>query len=139
MRIVPLLLSVFVLSGCAANLKFIDRSNGSEYSGTTGSTFGGKGSINALIEGSRYDGSFIYMDNGGGYSLTSGMVSTTTGYAYGQALTSSVSASGKGLVTMRSSQGEFIRCVFNFNSLSNKGIGECLRNDGRVYDLWIDR
>lgn len=139
MKSLSLLLSLFMLSGCAADLKFIDHSNGNEYTGKTGTTLGGKGTIQASIDGAFYDGSFIYMANGGGYSLTSAMVNTPTGAVYGQSSTAAISANGQGLINLHSSEGKFIRCVFNFNSLSNKGLGECLRNDGRTYDLWIDR
>ncbi len=99
----------------------------------------GEGTVNALVENSNYNGSFIYMANGGGYSLTSGMATSGTATAYGQTMSTMVSARGQGMVNMRSPEGKFIRCVFDFNSFSNKGIGECIRNDGRQYDLWIKR
>ncbi len=139
MKILQLLVSVVLLSGCAADLKLVDRTNGTEYAGQTGNTMSGEGSVHSLVEGSNYNGSFIYMANGGGYSLTSATATSGTTTAYGQAMTTTVSARGQGMINMRSQEGKFIRCVFNFNSMSNKGIGECVRNDGRQYDLWIKR
>lgn len=139
MRIITLFISLIFLSGCAANLKLVDRTSGNEYAGTTGNTMGGEGTVNASVENSSYNGSFIYMANGGGFSLTSATATDGTATAYGQAMTTTVSARGQGMINMRSPEGKFIRCVFDFNTFSNKGIGECVRNDGRQYDLWIKR
>jgi len=43
------------------------------------------------------------------------------------------------MVNIRNDAGQFIRCVFDFSGLTNTGIGECQRNDGRQYDLRIQR
>jgi len=139
MRKIALFVSVIILSGCAANLKLIDHTNGIEYAGKTGNTLGGEGSVNAVVEDFAYNGSFIYMESGGGYSLATGVATSGVSTVYGQDMTATVSARGQGMINMRAPNGKFIRCVFNFNSLSNKGIGECARNDGRQYDLWIKR
>ncbi|WP_413730811.1 hypothetical protein [Sodalis sp. RH22] len=139
MRIIALFFLIILISGCAADLKLVDRSSGIEYAGKTGSTMGGEGTVNALVENSNYSGSFIYMENGGGYSLTSATATSGVATAYGQSMTTTLSARGHGMINMRALEGKFIRCVFDFNSLSNKGIGECIRNDGRQYDLWIKR
>jgi hypothetical protein len=100
--------SLFALTGCAASVTFVDRTNGEEYIGKTGGT-----------------------------SRAEGQLSGTA--AFGTATGVAVSAHGNGLINMRDMAGSYIRCVFSFNGLSNTGIGECQRNDGRQYDLRIKR
>ena len=144
---VQLTLAAFLLSGCAAQLSFIDRKDGQIYSGTTGGTAGSGGEALVNIGGKDYKGPWIYSANGGGYSVGNfSSNSTATAGAYRATAFSSgsssalfISAQGNGLINLYSDKGSFIRCVFNFNTLSNTGIGECRRNDGREYDLTLRR
>lgn len=128
-----------LLCGCAATVTFVDRTNGQEYTGATGGTARARGSLSAVIEGSTYTGHWIYSANGGAYSLGTGVAFAhgTTAVSTGSAV--AVSAQGNGLIDIRDGTGHFIRCVFSFNGFSNTGIGECQRNDGRLYDLRIER
>ena len=134
---------VFLLAGCAASLKFIDRETGVVHLGSTGSTASSSGELTATIEGELYTGDWVYSASGGGYTL--GTASATAygpgGVAtgYGAATSVTQSASGNGLITMWGSNDLYIRCVFNFNSMSDTGIGECARNDGKYFDLTIKR
>lgn len=141
MRLSHLSLTILclALSGCAARVTFVDRSNGDEFVGKTGATGGGEGEISALIEGDAYTGHWIVSANGGGYSLGVGFGSFGRSTALVTSTAVDVSAQGNGLVNMKSTNGQLMRCVFNFNGLSNTGIGECERNDGRLYDLRIKR
>jgi hypothetical protein len=133
------LLLCLVSVGCAANLTLIDRTDGQEYAGETGGTIGGNGTVTAEIENVSYSGRWIYSASGGGYSLANATAfsGSTTAFASGSGI--SVSAQGNGLINMRSTPGQFVRCVFTFNSLSNTGLGERLRNDGRQYGLYLKR
>ncbi|HFD31732.1 MAG TPA: hypothetical protein ENJ28_03320 [Gammaproteobacteria bacterium] len=139
------LIAIFflLLAGCAANLKFIDRQTGDSYVGKTGSTVGNSGSVTAQIGDEQYTGEWVYSQMGGGYTI--GSVSTTSvgseGYASGYGTVSGITASssGNGLITMHGDKGGYVRCVFNFNSFSNTGIGECQRNDGKLFDVTIKR
>lgn len=124
-----------ILSGCAAKLNFIDRSDGAIYIGETGGTAGGSGEASAMIENVRYAGPWIYSSSGGGYSLGTFSSGTMTGTA----TAFGVSAQGRGLINMKADNGMHMRCVFDFNSMSNTGLGQCQRNDGRAYDLTIKR
>lgn len=134
-----ILLSCLAVCGCTASVKFIDRTNGEIYVGKTGGTFRGEGSINAKIEDKAYSGDWFYSQIGGGYSLGSavGLAGGQSSFATGTAI--GLSAQGQGLITMRDGNGSYVRCVFNFNTFSNHGLGECLRNDGRQYDLTLKR
>src|SRR5471030_384147 len=98
MRKIALFVSVIILSGCAANLKLIDHTNGIEYAGKTGNTLGGEGSVNAVVEDFAYNGSFIYMESGGGYSLATGVATSGVSTVYGQDMTATVSARGQGMI-----------------------------------------
>jgi hypothetical protein len=138
---------VLVLPSCAARVTFLDRSNGIAHFGQTGSTAGSNGNITALIEDKEYRGTWIYSASGG-----SAFVGTSTGNAFATSrlgattvnatsINSGVSmpTSGNGLINMRSDGGDFIRCVFNFSSSTMTGIGHCVRNDGREFDIAISR
>lgn len=149
------LVAALLLSGCAAKLQFIDRTNGAVHLGATGSTASSNGEANAVIDGVAYLGTWVYSQNGGGYALstgfsngsTTGTVANGTNAAFINAnnnqstFTSSyiASAQGNGFIHLRSSLGTFVRCVFTFNSNSNNGLGKCARNDGREFDLVIIR
>jgi len=133
------LTTAIALSGCAAGLTFIDRSDGNSYSGTTSATVSGNGTVTASIEGAEYVGTWIYSASGGAYTIGNAFATSGSTSAFATGNSYSVSAQGNGLINMKSSSGPFLRCVFNFNTLSNKGTGECLRNDGRNYDLYVKR
>ena len=151
MRGIVLAVAGAVLAGCAAQLTFIDRTDGQSYRGATGSTLGNTGELTAVIDGATYSGTWIYSEVGGGYSLgvanatgtatavSAGRSMVATGASFGTLAALSASAQGRGLITMRTTGGEFMRCVFDFNTMSDTGLGECIRNDGRHYDLAIKR
>lgn len=140
MRFTPLcLVAAGLLCGCAATATFVDRTNGQEYTGKTGGTGRSEGSLTAVIEGSTYTGHWIYSASGGAYSLGTGVAFARGTTAVGTGSAIAVSAQGNGLIDIRDGAGHFIRCVFTFNAFSNTGIGECQRNDGRLYDLRITR
>jgi len=132
-------LVIVSLCGCAATVTFVDRTDGHEYIGKSGGTGRAEGELSALIEGSTYTGHWIYTANGGGYSLATGAAFSGRASAFGSASAVNIFAQGNGLINIRSDTGQFMRCVFNFNGMSNTGIGECQRNDGREYDLRIKR
>lgn len=146
------------LGGCSSNatLTFIDKTDGNFYTGTTGATYrASNGNANALIENDTYTGIWSYQDSGGSYSLVNAASSSTgsaqvsnetdtvnvngSGYSYGTLSSSTRSAQGNGLINLKSYGGSFIRCVFSFNAHSKSGLGQCIRNDGREYDLTIQR
>jgi hypothetical protein len=149
------LVAAILLSGCAAKLTFIDRSNGTVHLGTTGNTLDKSGVANATIDNVSFSGPWVYSQNGGSYSLGTGVingnangtVSGAGGAAFVNAnsnqtiVTSNFvsSAQGNGLINLRAADGAFIRCVFTFNSMSNTGIGQCVKNDGREFDLTVTR
>lgn len=141
------LTALVLLSGCSAQLTFIDRADGKKYSGATGATSMRKsGDVTADIAGQAYAGEWIYVPNGGGFALATGTANATAfgsaGFASGFGSTSSTTAllptQGNGLITLRN-EANAIRCVYNFNEWGNTGVGACERTDGRVYDLMIKR
>lgn len=143
-RIISVLISTLVLTGCAAQLTFIDTKDGKMYFGQTDAS-GSSGEATALIANVRYSGPWVYSTQGGGYTLGTSSFSgsafsgTKSAFATGTGALSalSLSAQGSGLLNMNGADGSFMRCVFDFNRMSNSGIGKCLRNDGREFDLTI--
>ena len=161
MRTILTLSLVAALTGCAAKITLIDRTNGQLFYGSTdGSTMGGSGNATLVIEGETYAGPWIYQPSGGSFgfsnfgatTVASGNATafapragfanaTVTGAATtsGSASAMTLSAVGNGMINAREPGGKFMRCVFSFNTFQNTGIGECLRNDGRVFDLTLKR
>ncbi|HTH94552.1 MAG TPA: hypothetical protein VL550_04910 [Rhodocyclaceae bacterium] len=159
-KLMPLAIAVLI-GGCAGKFTLIDRSDGQIYKGSTdGPTMGGSGNATLLIEGESYSGPWIYQASGGSFNFTNfastssasgsattvgskgGLATTTlngTGTSSGSTTTLATSAVGNGMINARAASGKFVRCVFSFNTMSNTGIGECLRNDGRTYDLNVKR
>ncbi|VVP16465.1 hypothetical protein PS900_03620 [Pseudomonas fluorescens] len=148
----------FILGGCQSNarLTFIDKSTGNLYTGETGATYrASNGDAKAQIDNDTYYGVWSYQASGGSYSLVcANSVSTGswqasdgyntvnasgTSYNYGTVSSSTRSAQGDGLINIKGFSGAFIRCVFTFNNRSSSGRGQCIRNDGREYDLTIQR
>lgn len=159
-RRAAVLLAVLSLCSCAAKITLIDRTDGTVYTGTTdGSTMGGSGNATITIEGAAYAGPWVYQAKDGAFSLAT--MNSTTGFSgsgtsfgpagtvnsnlSGSATTTGTStalmqsAVGNGMINARAADGRFIRCVFTFNTLSNTGVGQCVRNDGRAYDLHLKR
>lgn len=143
MRYINLLLISFLFTGCAANLKFIDQQTGEMYYGKTGSTLSSSGKLTAEIENEQYQGDWVYSASGGAFTLgtSSAFASGSGGYAtaYGTSIATTAPMSGNGLITMKGNKGGYVRCIFNFSGLSNTGIGQCLRNDGKKFDITIKR
>lgn len=155
-----LMAATVMMVGCAGKFTLIDRSNGEIHTGSTdGSTMSGTGSVVLNIEGEDYRGPWVYQASGGSFSF-SNFSTTSNVFASGNAMgargvstaqlsgtgvsggTSSalgVSAVGNGMINAKATSGKFVRCIFTFNTMNNTGIGECARNDGRVYDLNVRR
>ena len=141
-----LLMGGSFLSACAAKVTLVDRSNGKIHFGQTGSTSRSAGDITARIEDKEYRGTWIYFASGGSVSFGSvtgnALVSSSTGNASVNtgAFASRVSMpTPNTLFNMRSDDGDFIRCNGNFSSSTKTGIGHCIRNDGREFDLAISQ
>lgn len=140
------MLGASALAGCAAKLQLIDRSISVVHLGESiGGTSGNTGQAQASIKGVTYRGPWVYSANGGSYSLALGSATSTalsgsrTVTAAGNSTTQvfTTSAQGSGLINLRADDGRFIRCVCNFASWTDTGIGQCVRNDSREFDLAI--
>lgn len=140
------MLATAALGGCAAKLQLIDRVTGVVHLGETiGGTSSNAGQAQATIEGVAYRGPWVYSAKGGSYSLALGS-GTATAFSGGQSATAvqssttqvfTTSSQGSGLINLRADDGRFIRCVFDFNAWTDTGIGQCVRSDGREFDLAI--
>lgn len=147
-------------AGCAGKFTLIDRTSGETHTGVTdGSTIGGNGNVVLNIEGEDYRGPWVYQASGGSFSFSNFSTASNafvsanamgprgfgtaqlngTGVSNGSASAFGVSAVGNGMINARAASGKFVRCVFTFNTMNNTGIGECARNDGRIYDLNVRR
>ena len=142
MKILLLIISLFI-TGCAASLKFIDQETGDQYHGKTGGTATSNGKMTAEIENESYVGNWVYQASGGSFTLgtSSASVTGSGGYASAYGTSSAVSApmSGSGLMTMQGNKGSHVRCVFTFNTMSATGMGQCLKNNKKKFDIIIIR
>jgi len=139
MKHLILLVIFLIFTGCSAKLKFLDQQNGNAYYGQTGSTMTSKGTMNAVIENEHYKGEWIYSASGGGFTIGSMQVVGTNGTANAFGTATTAPMSGNGLITMKGDKGGYIRCVYNFSEWSDTGSGQCRRNDGKLFDVVINR
>ena len=127
-------------------MTLVDRKDGSIHSGKAEGS-GGMGEGVVLIDGVEYRGPGVYQSSGGSFSLGSfnstatytGRSGVASGSLAGSASSMAVPFEGNGLINMRAPNGLLLRCVFGFNEFSNTGIGQCLRSDGREYDLMLKK
>lgn len=140
----------WIFTGCATLalkpheriFNFTDTSNGKTYSGqTVGGTRNYNGPFQATIEDKIYQGTWVYTIGGGSYSQGSGSTGTYSGGVYGSASTRtsavSVPTQGSGVVNLNDGVGGFLKCNFDFSSITETGTGQCKRNDGRIFDLIV--
>jgi len=139
MKYFILLIISFIFIGCSAKLKFLDQQNGNAYYGQTGSTMTSKGTVNAMIENEHYKGEWVYSAFGGGFTIGSMQVVGTNSVANAFGTATTAPMSGNGLITMKGENGGYIRCVYNFSEWSDTGSGQCLRDDGKLFDIIIER
>ena len=129
MRIVAPLVALLLVSGCAHRLT-MQSADGSVGFGTA--TVGaGSGSIEATIDGRRYDGRWT--------AATEGAVGFGTLLAGGQSVmaTSMMVGGSRGMALMRSSDGKTMRCEFIYSGMSRGGYGVCEDGERKRYDLLI--
>lgn len=131
------------IAGCAAPapgpqrpfiLSLVDLATAVAYRGSATFETNSTGSVHIDVDGLDYAGEYNFSQGGGGYSFGSilhpnGTMSSTSEVA--------TSAMGNGMAYMRAPGGDFIRCVFNFNSMARTGMGMCASKAGRRFDLSI--
>lgn len=98
-----------------------------------------QGKLSAVIENERYKGEWTYSASGGGFTIGSMQVIGSSGVnnAFGTAPT--IPMSGNGLIIMKGDKVSYIRCVYNFSEWSDTGVRRCRRNDGKLFDIIINR
>lgn len=91
-------------------------------------------SVSIELGGETFVGKYVFVQ-GGAFSLADGVAGGTnvssTAYTF--------SATGNGNILARAPGGHNLRCVFRASSLSRSGTGECVTDDGKVYDLQLSR
>jgi hypothetical protein len=130
--------ALIFFSGCqvappqlkVAVLTLYDKTNGVKWVGTVQGLHGSNsGEAFITIDNDSYHGDWFDVKSGGGASVSS---------SYGNSFTTlTQSASGIGQIHLYADHGKFITCNMVANSLSRTVMGECKRNDGRKYDLFI--
>lgn len=95
------------------------------------------GTMSVVLHGKTYSGRWVYVAGGGGVSLVSANAfqGASAATAYGTAI--SVPGGGNGSVMLVSSDGDTLRCVFNYGSWTGTGVGECQNKKGALYDMQI--
>lgn len=130
-----LFFSILIFAGCSAKVKFVNQQNGETYYGKTGSTATSSGNITANIENEEFAGEWIYSSMGGGYSI--GTMQTGAIQSFGTGISAPIQ--GNGLVTMKGLNGGYVRCVYNFSAWTSTGTGICNKNDGKTFDVFINK
>lgn len=132
-----ILAAVTGLLGCSHKLALYPRDGGPVGKGTAEEA---SKSVTINLGAKTYTGTYIY---DGGRVVTFQSHSTTTAYssaksatAYGSGFGSAyVPGSGNGRILVSSQGGDSLRCEFQYSNGS--GLGVCLDNAGKEYDLQI--
>lgn len=135
-----LLLSVAlvgVLSGCAYPLQLHSRDGSA---GGIGEANSSDKSMRVAVGGKLFTGAYIF--DGGSviatqtYGTATAISGTRTTQAFGSAYgTAFVPGSNNGQAFLRAADGASMRCQFRY--VNSSGLGECIDNQNKVYDLVI--
>lgn len=131
------------LGACAPSAILVDLQTGREFPVTVnGGVVSNSGRLTMDVDGETFSGPWVYKSDGGfiGSSFGSASMSTSQGTALGTGSATSVlsSTQGNGIATLSGSNGGVMRCRFGYSSMSGTGIGKCVDDEDRVYDLLID-
>lgn len=122
------------LAGCAHQLTLTPADGrGAIGRGEAPGSAGNHGVLRVSLESRAYEGEWTLKQDGGSYGFGTAYAGTSvaTGTFMGLA------AEGNGQAYMTEAGGGSLACRFNFNSMSGTGIGQCRRDDGKIYDLQI--
>lgn len=122
-----------ILSGCATyDLMLMPRGPGDLAHGTAKQI--DKSVSIDLGGGEIFIGKYAFVQGGSfalGNGFSGGSNALVTGYA--------MNVTGNGNILAHAQNGHNLRCVFNASGWTHSGTGECLTDDGKVYDLQISR
>jgi hypothetical protein len=133
-----LIIALLALSGCGHNLYFMGRTTSKIGHARIVAPGTHSGDITVDIAGTKYVGRWLHMMSGGAVSF-----GTATAFSGGRTATamgsfSAVPAQGNGSIIASADDGTQLRCAFDFNALSQSGMGVCQDSRNEVYDLQID-
>jgi hypothetical protein len=126
-----------LIGGCSHRLSLIPRHGGLNGEGIAEEA--GK-KVTITLNGKTYTGQYVYGDGGVAFTNTFGNATAYSGVgtatAYGSSFsTTYVPGSGNGRILATSTDGDAIRCEFQYSS--GGGLGVCEDNAGELYDLQI--
>ncbi len=134
MKIFGLAAACLVLAGCSHSLALMERGGPRVASGTS-SVVGKK--VEIQLDGKTYRGNYSLVKDGYSTFTNAQAYSSTGRFAYGSAQSYGSSSMGTGNIIARSDDGSGIRCIFQFSSNSQSGMGECQDDKGGIWDLQI--
>ncbi|MEM9438442.1 MAG: hypothetical protein AAGA15_15535 [Pseudomonadota bacterium] len=128
----------FLLAACEPTITLMDRRTGEIGTGTAqNATLGSTGAIQINFQNEQFSGTWTAVRDPGGFSLGTGTVFNGDESAFGTFSTSLTSDSGFGTALLRSTQGAAMRCEFRYSLSTYTGVGVCLSNDGREFDMQL--
>ena len=137
-KIVSAAILAILVNGCAHHINIVARTNGAAGTATVNAVGTRGGPIQITLNGKEYNGSWVYMSNGGAIGISSanaqigGMSGSASGLAVG------MGTMGGGTVLASSADGSSLRCQFQYNQMGASGIGVCQDGSGEVYDMQIN-
>lgn len=126
-------IAALALSGCAHSVLLIPRDGGPNGVGQTDSGMGQSGTLTVSLDGKTYTGPWVFAAQGGFFGV--GSAYGSGGFATGSM--TGVGTSGGGRADLRSSDGQTIRCQFQYDQMGRRGFGDCESGTGRKFDLHI--
>lgn len=141
-----LIASFILLAGCASKITLVPQDGlGPIGRGEAPMSIGNSGRLTIDLDGKTYEGEWTFMSGGGfiGSSFGTGTANAYGGGSYASSNMSTQSTSvlqstsGSGQAWAQTPDGEILRCRFDYNTFSSTGLGVCVDETDRVYDLTI--
>jgi hypothetical protein len=136
-RYLAVLCTAGFLSGCAHEMKLVDRQSGAV--GTASVTTAGNhsGSISISLNGKTYLGTWVYAPTGGALGFSDATATSGTATATGYGTMAMLPTGGGGSILATAPDGSRIHCTFQYSEFGRDGLGVCQDNKGATYDLQI--
>ena len=132
MRAIFLVLAGLSLTSCAHPIQLTPRDGGPIAYGTAPAGLGDKGKLTVNLDGKVYTGRWVLVRSGAiGFGSAFTGMTTVSSSAIG------MEAGGGGQAILSAPDGSRLRCAFRYSEISAAGLGECVDDAGKIYDMMI--
>ena len=131
------MLAATILAGCAHQVSLVPRGDGPIGTGSAPASMGDSGKLSVELGGKTYSGEWIFVRDGGTVGAAFGSAWSGGTTVTGNSTFFGASTVGNGRAILTAADGSRIRCAFRYNEWGSTGIGECIDDEERLYDMFI--